>query len=98
MRLIWGLRKYIVFIFERRVRGLLAESAEASVHVSSTPDSQAMTRCPLAILKTIKILKFIKKSDGNCGVANVVSVVATFPVRLRILRIVCGLCVLIPFS
>ena len=40
--------------FERRARRLLAESAEASRHVSSTPDSQAMTRCPLAIIKIIK--------------------------------------------
>ena len=40
-----------VFYFERRVRGLLAESAEAIEHVSSTPDTRAMTRCPLAILK-----------------------------------------------
>ena len=80
------------FYFERRVRRLLAESAEASVHVSSTPDSRAMTRCPLAILNNI-----LNKSDGNRGVANVVSVVATFPVRLRILRVVCGFCVLIPY-
>ena len=70
---------------ERRNRRLLAEYAEASVHVSSTPDTRAMTRCPLAILKN--------KSDGNRGVANVVSVVATFPVRLRSLRGVCVLCV-----
>ena len=41
--------------------------------------------------------KNIKKSDGNRGVANVVSVVATFPVRLRILRVVCDLCVLFLF-
>ena len=37
--------------------------------------------------------KKINKSDGNRGVANVVSVVATFPVRLRSLRGVCVLCV-----
>ena len=41
----------MIFIFERRRRRLLADNAEASEHVSSTPDSQAMTRCPLAILK-----------------------------------------------
>ena len=75
--------------FERRVRRLLAESAEASDHVSSTPDSRAMTRCPLAILK-------IKKSGGNRGVDNEVGVVATFPARLRILRVVCGFCVPFP--
>ena len=37
------------FYFERRRRGLLADNAEASEHVSKTPDSQAMIRCPLAI-------------------------------------------------
>ena len=36
-------------------------------------------------------------TDPVGGVANVVSVVATFPVRLRILRVVCGLCVLFPY-
>ena len=39
----------------------------------------------------------IIKSGGNCGVANVVGVIATFPARLRILRIVCVFCVLFPF-
>ena len=38
--------------------------------------------------------KNLNKSDGNRVVANVVSVVATFPVRLRILRVVCDLCIL----
>ena len=79
-----------VFYFERRGRSLLAENAEASVHVSSTPDTRAMTRCPLAILKN-------NKSGGNRGVDNVVGVVATFPARLRILRVVCVFCVLFPF-
>ena len=46
-----------------------------------------MTRCPFAIFKN-------NYSGGNRGVANVVSVVATFPARLRIQRVVCGLCVL----
>ena len=34
-------------------------------------------------------------SGGNRGVDNEVGVVATFPARLRILRIFCGLCVLL---
>ena len=73
--------------FERRVRRLFADNAEASRHVSSTPDSQAMTRCPLAILKN-------NYSGGNRGEANLFGVVATFPARLRTLRVVSGLCVL----
>ena len=32
------LRRQIVFIFERRIRRLLAESAETNEYVSSTPD------------------------------------------------------------
>ena len=35
----------------------------------------------------------IKYSGGNRGVDNEVGVVATFPARLRILRVVCVLCV-----
>ena len=45
-----------------------------------------------------KKIKYINKSGGNRGVTNEVSVVATFPARLRILRVVCGLCVLFSFS
>ena len=41
--------------------------------------------------------KIIKKSGGNRGVDNEVGVVATFPARLRILRVVCGLCVLFSY-
>ena len=40
--------------------------------------------------------KKINKSVGNRGVANAVGVVATFPDRLRILRVVCGFCVPFP--
>ena len=68
----------MLFYFERRIRRLLAEIAEASDHVSSTPDSRTMTRCPLAILN----IYIFKISGGNRGVANEVSVVATFPARL----------------
>ena len=83
------------FYFERRVRGHLAESAEASEHVSITPDSQAMHDVRLRFLKIFRFYIF-NKSGGNRGVDNEVGVVATFPARLRILRVVCGLCVLIP--
>ena len=37
-----------------------------------------------------------QRTDLVGGAANVVSIVATFPVRLSILRVVCGFCVLFP--
>ena len=41
---------------------------------------------------------FQSGTDLVGGVDNEVGVVATFPDRLRSLRVVCGLCVLFPFS
>ena len=58
-------RKKLFFYFERRVRRLLADNAEASEHMSITPDSQAMTRCPLAILKINKVGRECAKPHGR---------------------------------
>ena len=73
---------------------LNAEYADSSQRAQKQSDMCHLRPLGYDTMSACNFKKYFKKSDGNRGVANVVSVVATFPVRLRILRVVCDLCVL----